>query len=219
MNNFSTMHPRDMVPALDSLLGKGWVEWDADTVLMSMPEDQDHEAFDKVLAVKSVLQHPHIVLTQAVAFEKVVVAFNNDTVIHDQPQPPEIEALCYAVKQLLDIICTHESKAKDQILFGGEVPGYVAGVAKYRGVLLLPTPLKFAEEMLHYLSGEEAYVELAKKTVKLVAEIESIVSIDGVTPSVEAAITHPGIGPHLRVIAACTLYDPTKTHAPERPEA
>lgn len=206
------MHPHQIATYLDSVFdGKNWLQWDNDTVLLQL-KNLEPEEKDKVLAVKAFLSFPHIPASQAVAFEKCVVAFNNDPVIHDQPQVPEIEEVYYAVKQM------HRLNGR-AVNFGGEVPSYVASVAKYRDVHLLPTELKFARDILNHLigwgPGNEEFDVLSKAST-LAQQVEIIVSEEGITDEVITLFDHAILGPHLRTIVGCILYDPTKENVAAR---
>lgn len=70
----------------------------------------------------------------------------------DVAQPPEVEEMSYAVSQIERIIrAAHGANAK--IAYGGDVPGYVAATAKFRGWTILPKNLSFAQETLASLCG------------------------------------------------------------------
>jgi hypothetical protein len=141
----------------DSSEWVGWLGWDADTFLMRFKQVVNPVAQDKLLAVKSFVQLPKIVQTDALAFEKVVNAFNNNVCVMDTIQPVYVEEIHYAVAQLNKLHKVTELGAeKDQggdLEFSGEVPGYIAAVAKHRNFQVLPKPLEFAQDMTTFFTG------------------------------------------------------------------
>lgn len=146
-------HPVEIYLACDRLFyDEPWLQWEPETLLMQLRHEVDALAEDKVLAVQAVASNCNPVLNMAMAFEKVVMAFCNNVCVMDTWQPPYVEEICYAVPQIVRIIKLVHGK-DTPVKFDGEVPSYVAGVAKYRGWISLPRRIGFAEGLLMNLNG------------------------------------------------------------------
>jgi hypothetical protein len=138
-------HPADIRRALDVVFeGEDWPSWEPETLLASL-KDRKPDDTDKILAVQAVARNPALAFTSAAAFEKVVNAFCNNTCVMDVSQPPHVEEMAYAVGQLISM-CPDKK-------FSGEVPGYVAATARYRGWFALPSVLSFGQTLLNGLTG------------------------------------------------------------------
>lgn len=148
-------HPVEIWQACEqAFAGQKWLAWDPETILLSLGNDISDQAVDKLLAVQAVASNGNAVLSNADAFEKAVNAFCNNICVMDVSQPPEVEEMSYAVSQIEKLLhAVHGPRAK--IAFDGEVPGYVAATAKFRGWQYLPKNLSFAQGLLDYLTGAE----------------------------------------------------------------
>ena len=99
-------------------------------------------------------------------------------VVLDTWQPPYVEEICYAVPQILKILrAVHGPNHTFE--FAGEVPGYVASVAKHRGWIALPKRLDFATEQLNSLNG------LTEKSKKYLENKEIVDTVRKVYRSLE----------------------------------
>lgn len=144
-------HPVDIYTALDEEpLFLEWVTWDAETLLMQLPLVKDAVAMDKVLAVKSCAANINVPAAKALAFEKVCTAFCNNHCVMDAYQPLFVEEVFYGVGQIRKISQIVHGRVPK---FKGEVPGYIASVAKTRAVTVLPLPLAFAQDRTTFLTG------------------------------------------------------------------
>jgi hypothetical protein len=200
---YTKVHPHVMVTDLATTLSDKWVGWDNDTVILSLPWKLTPEETDKVLAVKAFLTNPLLPGSSGIVFEKCVLAFANEVVIADQPQSPEIEEVYYGVTQM--------RKIYPAIEFTGEVPGYVAAVAKYRDVHVLPKTLNFASSMLQYMYGRKDFDFTSSE--ELFTKIEQTVTTAGLTEDVVKLFDHPVIGSSVKTVTGCILYDPTNEPA------
>lgn len=164
MSKFQATHPELLYRAMDKLFdGEDWLAWEPETVLLSLGEDIADEDKDKLLAVHAVASNSSMVLNNAQAFEKVVMAFCNNICIMDEYQEPYLEEIMYAVGQIRKIIrLAHPDDGKDAV-FHGEVPGYVAAIARYRGWFMLPSRLSFAQKELDRLTGLQEGSKLRKE--------------------------------------------------------
>lgn len=146
-------HPYEIYLALDEMFGdEEWLRWEPETLLLHLRAEVSDLAEDKLLAVQSVASNGNLACTMALAFEKAVLAFTNNVCVMDVAQPPFVEEICYAVPQIKAIIKAVHGK-DTKVVFTGEVPGYVASVAKFRGWMALPHRLSFASKALARLNG------------------------------------------------------------------
>ena len=145
-------HPEHLVKALDKLFeGDAWVSWEPEVILRELKEELSEQAQDKVLAVQAVACNGALACSKAPAFENVVHAFCNNMPVVDTLQPPYVEEIMYAVPQIEAIIKYIHGDV--EVSFTSEVPNYVAAAAYYRGWVVLPERLSFAQELLDSLTG------------------------------------------------------------------
>lgn len=144
-------HPVDLYKALDAFFdGLPWLLWDSDALFMNLPQVTSPVATDKVMAVKACAQNMNVPCTDAVAFEKTGMAFCNNVCVMDTFQPLYTEEAVYTAMQLQAIA---QVVQESEIEFSGEVPSYIATVAKHRGTPVLPKPLEFAQDLAQHLTG------------------------------------------------------------------
>jgi len=204
--------PRDIYVQLSEELAneENWLDWEPETFLTVLPIENDI-AKDKALAVKSVAVNTELAVTNAVAFENVVVAFNNSHVIPTVFQSTSLEELTYAVKEIKAI-----SKIVHSVLpeFTGEVPSYVAAVAAYEGAVVLPEELSFAQNLTNFLLGVEPGSKKYKENAKLIDSVKIInAQINDISVSEEslnAFLADTPLSNMVRKLIGCRLYDPTK---------
>jgi len=165
-----SLHPVDIYSLLDEQFNKdgSWLPWDSETLLMQLPLVVGAIARDKVLAVKSCAFNIKVPCTQSVGFEKTCKAFSNNVCVMDMYQPLYVEEALYGVQQI-KLIGAKVHGEEETITFMGEVPAYVAAVAKTRNTMVLPKPLEFAEDILTFITGY----------TKNPDEIELVESLDG----------------------------------------
>lgn len=164
--------PEEIFLALDRLFpSEPWMQWEPETLLHELEGDVSEAAKDKLLAVQAVAANSMLSLRECVAFENVVNAFNNNICVVDAPQPPFVEEMFYAVKQLAAIV--HRVHGPDKKLaFTGTVPGYIAATAKYRGWTLLPKELSAGQQQLDFLTGSHP----KKENAALLARVRELYS-------------------------------------------
>lgn len=142
---------KDTFLLLDEQFGdESWLTWDAETLLLHCSQVKEPVAMDKLLAVKSCALNINIPCSKAIAFEKTVTALCNNSCVMDTYQPLFMEEVFYGVQQL-QALC--QEVLQQACKFTGEIPGYIAAVAKTRGFNVLPKELEFAQDMVTYLTG------------------------------------------------------------------
>ena len=207
LNNDSDVLSKDPIDILSELSLKfehePWLSWDAETLLMQLPGVTDSIAMDKVLAVKACAFNSKVNCTLALAFEKTCKAFCNNVCIMDEFQPLFMEEVFYGIKQIQLIVNEIHGVMPE---FGGEIPGYVAAVAKVRAFTVLPKPLSFAEEATQELIGyapNPSEMELVEGLDKLsLEELRNPATLDNLhtEDNQQDALVARLIG--------CYLYDP-----------
>lgn len=206
------VHPSDLFVALDRYFeNTNWLEWEPEVLLHELKDDITEREADKVLAVKSVAVNTNLVYTNACAFENVCHAFCNNIIVVDTLQPLYIEEIMYAIPHIIKI--TKEIHGNNvSVNFTGEIPGYVAATAKYRGWYVLPTRLAFAQELLEELTGVQEgtakynQFAVALNEAKQIAEAIETADIYTYKDVIDSA---PDI---VKTILGAYLYDPTKIY-------
>lgn len=215
-------HPVEIYRAVDTMFAdEPWLAWEPETLLLALDEDVSEAAQDKLLAVQAVAANPLPVLRFGVALEKTVNAFCNNICVMDAHQPPYVEELVYAVKQIRALIRAVRGRNID-IQFDGETPGYVAGAAKFRDWIVLPQPLAFAQAALDSLTGLAPRTDLRREHARIIECVTRLCRTLTV-PDAEKILHSPEIASLAaddsdsllvkRVIGAM-LYDPTLPYAP-----
>lgn len=207
-------HPFDVYRALDTMFGEErWLSWEPEVLLHELADEVSEQARDKVLAVQAVAANGALACGKAAAFENVVHAFCNNALVVDSLQPPTIEEVMYTIPQLEKIIKQVHSDA--EVSFYGEIPRYVAAVAKYRGWVVLPTRLGFAQDALDELTGcspeSDKYQEF-KGTLQLIKGLVASVAETAITTSDEVFSLIEEDTPKalvIRLVLGAYLYDPT----------
>lgn len=210
-------HPVEIFQACDSVFsGYDWLSWEPETILLELKQEVSDAAVDKLLAVQAVAANSKAVQNSAAAFEKVVNAFCNNICVMDVIQPPEVEEMSYAVSQINKIIEMVQGSSV-KLSFGGEVPAYVASVARFRGWFALPSNLSFGQELLDNITNMPEGSKLRKEHYKLLDAVSSAVYEirrtearelleDGSVEALEGDETSSNIA---RKIIGALLYDPT----------
>ncbi len=169
-------HPAEIYAALEQVFaGESWLSYEPETLLLALKREVSDQALDKLLAVQAVCANPKAVAENSDAFEKAVNAFCNNICVMDVIQPPEVEELSYAVSQVFKLYeLAHKGGAA--LKFSGEVPGYVAAVAHFRGWQLLPRNLAFAQEMLDHLTGMQEGSKLYQEHLQIRESLTELVN-------------------------------------------
>ncbi len=134
-------HPVDIL----SELGAEWLDWEPETIELTFELSGKPIHLDKLLALQTLVKNPNPVARQSFVFEKICIAFCNGFTIMDTYVRPYIEEVFYAVGQMQKIV--------PDIEFSGDVPNYLAAVAKSRDWIVLPDRLAWAQEALNGLTG------------------------------------------------------------------
>lgn len=168
-------HPVEIYKACDEIFNnEPWLSWEPETLLLELKSEVSDRAVDKLLAVQAVAANPKVVLTNSDAFENTVNAFCNNVCVMDISQPPEVEEMSYAMSQIV-LLIKEAHKIEEKIVPGGEVPGYVAATAKFRGWVILPKNLSFAQGILNTLTGFNEKSKLYRENREIFDVVESLV--------------------------------------------
>lgn len=166
-------HPIAIYESCDKLFeGEPWLQWEPETIVLKLRKEISDLEVDKLLAVQSLACNPEPALNMGLAFEKTVMAFCNNVCVMDTWQPPYVEEMCYAVPQMLGVL--RLSHGSQKYRFDGEVPGYVASVAKYRGWIALPRRLGFANQTLRELNGLTEKSPKYKENADLITAVHNV---------------------------------------------
>jgi hypothetical protein len=162
------INPLNILPILES--HKDWMEWEPETIWHEMENHLDTTSIiprtvkDIVMSVKLCLLN-NMTWEKWNVFEKVVMAFNNETPIFEVVQKPSLGQISLTIEIL--------NKIKPNI-FADEVKLYIAAVAHNDGYIVIPDNLKFAQEELNRYSKDIAdkreAINLAWKLFKIKGE-------------------------------------------------
>lgn len=211
--NWEFMAPSAIYSELSSNFGEAdWVGWDPHTVLAHI-EDATDVGQDKILATQAFAFNTKLASTEAVAFENISHAFCNNHCVFDAHQPLELPEAAYAVKQMRELAkLVHGPKF--ELEFAGEIPSYIAAIAKFRGFYLLPQSLAFAQGLLNHLTGLAPGSPKYQESEKLLTAAESVLGALGASPKLEDVIAHlereDALTDFTRAVVGCVVFDPTK---------
>lgn len=150
---FLAASPYEIYKACDQVFeGEAWIAWEPETLLMELEGNVSEAAADKLMAVQAFAANCQAALRHAVAFENVVHAFCNNICVVDTVQPPFVEEMVYAVRQM-ELILKAVHGSDKELVFSGTVPGYIAAAAHFRGWVALPVPLDSCQSQLDFLTG------------------------------------------------------------------
>lgn len=205
--NDSTIYstsPIDLYTAMDKVLTPlgAWISWEPDTLLKHITSKTklNSNSINKLLAVQAVAANLDLVCKDHTAFEAVGTCFCNEHYILGRSQPIGIEECMYTVKQIKGIAVLVHNTQEDLVMFYGEIPGYVASVAKLNSHRVLPIPLSFGQDILDYLYPNYG-VDLVKEKDMAQkiddADLKDLTSLD----KTDNIFIHWLVG--------CYLYDPT----------
>lgn len=208
-------HPVNLLKALNEMFkDEDWYSWEPEVLLHELRDEVSEQAQDKILAVQAVACNSSLACSKAVAFENVVHAFCNNILVVDTLQPPLIEEIMYTVEQLRGLVRAVHPEVTDVPLHG-ELPGYVAAVAKYRGWIVLPERLTFAQEALDRLNGMEVETNKHEEFKATLGLIKGLVAAVGQTTVAASDEIYQMLEDDsqktamIRLILGAYLYDPT----------
>ena len=210
-------HPIEIYEALDGVFaGEKWLSYEPETLLLALKQEVSDQALDKLLAVQAVAANPKGVAGNSSGFEKVVHAFCNNICVMDVLQPPEVEEMSYAVSQMHKLVQLAH-KGAPALEFSGDVPGYVAATARFRGWQILPRNLAFAQEMLDHLTGMQEGSKLYQEHLHIRESVTNLVNNttrkDARTilesPEVQELEKDDLAALQVKRILGALLYDPT----------
>ena len=206
----TSKHPIDLYLEISAKYPE-WLDWEPETVTITLELTNKDSEIDKVLAVQTVAKNPNAVTRNSFIFEKVANSFCNGFPIMDTHTKPYIEELVYTTKQIKKIVAASQDEKFEDIEFTGDVPNYVAAVAVSRGWIVLPKSLEWAQESLNYLTGisegsakyKEYYsvvTSLTRAVKDLPDDFETLISSEQLE-GLETSILAKYVGAY--------LYDPT----------
>lgn len=147
-------HPIDLYKYINTALkGLGaWLSWEPEVLFKNLNINKPNSnSVNKVLAVQSTAANTELPCKNHLAFESVGNCFCNEHFIAGTSQPIGIEECMYTVNQIKLIAKEVHKVNEDLVTFYGEIPGYVASVAKLHSHRVLPIPLNFGQDILDYL--------------------------------------------------------------------
>ena len=193
------------------LEGEGpWIEWEPETILHSISSDIGDVAMNKILAVQAVAANTELPCMDHVAFESVVNSFCNYTYIVGESQPTGIEECFYTVNHIKGIATQVHNLDPSSILFAGEVPGYIAAVAKLYSKRVIPYPLSFAQDILDFIYLN--YNIPLDEMKDIVQKIDSAIipeNVKDISSLVEELDPKSEYHTFITWILGCYIYDPT----------
>lgn len=134
--------PIELIRSITAKLGPHWISWEPETLWVELKRvwrDKLPEALkDKIQAAKSLLV-TNAFWRDHLAFEKVVMAFNDQVPLFDQYQNPSPAMIANAIQEASEI---------RRAPFSGEVLRYIASAAYEDGLVVLPEPLDIAQAHL-----------------------------------------------------------------------
>lgn len=137
--------PIGLLRTVTAKLGPHWISWEPETLWSELKrtwKDKLPDVLkDKIQAAKSLLV-TNAFWRDHLAFEKIVMAFNNHVPLFDQYQQPSPAMIANAIEEAAKI-----RKAP----FSEEVLRYVAAIAYEDGLVVLPEPLDIAQGHLDEL--------------------------------------------------------------------
>lgn len=210
-------HPLEIYKACDELFGESpWLSWEPETLLMELKSEVSDRAVDKLLAVQAVCGNTKVALTNSDAYENVINAFCNNVCVMDVIQPPEVEEMSYGHSQIT-LLAKEVHGADCRIEPSGEVPGYVAATAKFRGWILLPENLSFAQEMLDSLTCLTKNSPLYRENREIVDTVRAFIKRTSRAdarailndPQISALAKNDTASLALKRVIGALLYDPT----------
>jgi hypothetical protein len=189
-----------------------WLTWDAETLFLQLSQVTAPVATDKVMAVKACAQNMNVPCTSALAFEKTAMAFCNNVCVMDSYQPLHTEEAVYTVHQLQAIAKTSQDS---EIEFSGEVPSYVAAVAKHRQTPVLPKSLEFAQDLAMYLTGYTPTADECRAIdgvhALATSDIDKLRDPDALDQLPAMQQSGPGL---VTFLVGCYLFSPAEVDAP-----
>lgn len=132
--------------SLEKALGEDWASWEPETVwseLRNLGQPLSAALKDKVQALKTLLT-TNAFWRDHLAFEKVVMALNGNTVIFDSYQHPSPAMIARGLLEAASI---------RSVEFSDEVLKYAAAVCYEAGLIVLPESLAVVQESLDELTS------------------------------------------------------------------
>ncbi len=156
----------NLIDTLNKIFGNDWTDMSEPESLsiilekkgieLSIPEMESLNAIKTLMSIISPWEDPYI-------FENIVDALNGRAVIPETLTKPPIECVISAVNIMKDI--------NDRNIFSEDIEMYIAAIAQYEQLILLPPPLDFCNKHLPKGSREvqEARTELHRLMPSILA--------------------------------------------------
>jgi len=190
---------------------KDWLAWEPEVLLSYVPEVKFYVPRNKILAVQAVGANADLVCSDHVGFESVGNCFCNYHYLVGESQPLGIEECFYTINQVRDIISKVHNLSQEKIEFLGEIPGYIASVAKLYKHRVLPKPLSFSQDILNFLypnTKENNISDLLyiAEEIDKASLPDSLDELRKLLDNVDPDSTH---GVFVGWLIGCYVYDPT----------
>jgi hypothetical protein len=208
--------PATLYRNLDAMLtkehSKRWLEWEPEVLLSTVPEVKYYVPRNKLLAIQAVGANADLVCSDHIGFESVGNCFCNYHYLVGESQPIGIEECLYTTNHVKQIISDVHKLDTDKINFLGEIPGYIASVAKLYKHRVLPVPLNFGQDILDFLypnNKQDAHFEEMKH---IAAEIDKTAipndfgNLGKILDVIDPGSTN---GAFVNWLIGCYLYNPT----------
>lgn len=155
--------------ALDAGLGDGWEVWEPETVWLELSRrgiSVPNGNRDQILAARSLIINGRF-FTDALVFEKTIVAFNNEEINADSLEDAPVAYLDWGVYEAK--LLYEDFVGETTVSFDREPVGYTAVQLYNEGFVLAPDHLTFAQDALDKLYPKETS-DLKKQVKKLWAD-------------------------------------------------
>lgn len=155
------LRPSDLAKVLLDRLGAEWITYEPETLWVEVRRvtkaNPGETLKNKIQAVKTLLAS-NAFWKDYLAFEKVVMAFNNHLPSFDYHQNPSPAMIALAVSEA--------AKIKEEV-YSDDVLRYIAAAAFQEGIIALPEPLNIAQESLDQMTspvvGRQMREDLARR--------------------------------------------------------
>lgn len=155
------LRPSGLAKVLLDRLGAEWITYEPETLWVEVRRvtkvNPGETLKNKIQAVKTLLAS-NVFWKDYLAFEKVVMAFNNHLPSFDYHQNPSPAMIALAVSEA--------AKIKEEV-YSDDVLRYIAAAAFQEGIIALPEPLNIAQESLDQMTsplvGRQMREDLARR--------------------------------------------------------
>lgn len=159
------LRPSDLAKVLLDRLGAEWITYEPETLWVEVRRvikvSPGETLKNKIQAVKTLLAS-NAFWRDYLAFEKVVMAFNNHLPSFDYHQNPSPAMIALAVSEA--------AKIKEGV-YSDDVLRYIAAAAFQDGIIALPEPLQIAQESLDQMTSPVVGRQMREDLTRRVREM------------------------------------------------